>query len=138
MKPFSIIGGILAAVVVVAVLLLVFGVRFTSDVMAYDAAKEIVASGTVTGHEEFACPASESELGDHLLLKSGDKVYEVHLAPARVMRSTHWEFKTGENIEVRGAAVKFRGKDGLLARQITRGNEVFTFRDPQGKMLVRQ
>lgn len=138
MKPFSIFFGILAAVLVIAFLLLVFGVRFTSDVMAYNPANEIVATGVVTGAEEFACPAGEGELGAHVLLKTADKTYEIHLAPSRIMRSVKWDFKDGQQIEVRGAKVRFRGKEGLIARQITRGDEIFTFRDADGKMLIRQ
>ncbi|HWR17631.1 MAG TPA: hypothetical protein VN577_22570 [Terriglobales bacterium] len=138
MKPFSIFFGILAAVLVVVALLLVFGVRFTSDVMAYDPAKETTIAGIVAQHDEFACPASDGELGSHILLKTADKSYEVHLAPARVMRSMKWKFNDGDKIEVRGAPVRFRGHDGLMARQITKGDEVFTFRDPQGQLLVRQ
>lgn len=138
MKPFSIFFGIFAAIVFIAVLLLVFGVRFTSDVMAYDPAREIVAYGTVSGHDEFACPASDGELGEHILLKVDDKLYEVHLAPSRVVRSMKWKFANGEKIEVRGAQVRYRGKEGLIARQITRGDEVFNFRDPGGQLLLKQ
>ncbi len=137
-KPFSIIFGILAAVLVICALLLVFGVRFTSDVMAYDPAKEIVATGTVSGHDTFGCPASDGELGDHVVLKTADKTYEVHLAPSRVMRSLKWKFNDGDKIEVRGAQVRFRGKEGLIARQVTKGDEIFTFRDDKGVLLVHQ
>ncbi len=138
MKPFSVFFGMVAAVLVVAALLLVFGVRFTSDVMSYDPAKEILATGTVVGSEEFACPASHGELGGHILLKAADREYEIHLAPSRVMRSVNWKFKNGEQLEVRGAKVRFRGKEGLIARQIIRGDDVFTFRDPAGNLVVQQ
>ena len=138
MKNFSFLFGALAAVVLVALLLLVFGVRFTSDVMTYDPAKEIVLTGTVLDHAEFACPASDSELGEHILIKVQDKTYMIHLAPARVMRSLKWKFANGESIQVRGAQVSYRGTDGLIARQISRADEVFTFRDPNGTLLVKQ
>lgn len=138
MKPFSVVFGILAAVVVIALLLLVFGVRFTSDVMAYNPSNEIVTTGVVSDVHEFACPASEGELGQHFMLIAPDKNYEIHLAPSRVMRSVKWAFKDGDKIEVRGARVRFHGKEGLIARQIARGDEIFTFRDPQGKLLVQQ
>jgi hypothetical protein len=137
-KPFSVIFGVLAAVVVVALLLMVFGVRFTSDVMAYSPANEVVLSGTISDNHEFACPASDGELGQHFMLIAPDKNYEIHLAPSRVMRSVNWNFKDGDKIEVRGAKVRFRGKEGLIARQITRGDEIFTFRDPEGKLLIQQ
>jgi hypothetical protein len=138
MKVFSVLLGTLAAVLLIAVLLLVFGVRFSSDAMVYDPAREIVATGTVQGHDEFACPASNGELGDHILLKANNKLYEVHLAPARIMRSTQWKFNNGQTIEVRGAEVRYRGQDGLIARQITSGDNVYTFRDASGQLLLKQ
>lgn len=138
MKSFSLLFGTLGAVVVIAGLLLVFGVRFTSDLMSYDPAKEVLVKGTVTGLAEFACPADDGELGRHLTLKTADHEYEVHLAAARIMRGVGWQFKPGDIIEVRGALVRFRGKEGLLARQITVGNNIYTFRDPAGKLLITQ
>jgi hypothetical protein len=138
MKPYSIFFGMFAAILVIALLLLVFGVRFTSDVMAYDPAKEIVATGTVESLHEFACPAGNGELGGHLMLKTSDGEYEVHLAPSRILRSVNWRFEPGQQIEVRGAKVRFRGKEGLLARQITRGTDMYTFRDGTGKLLISQ
>jgi hypothetical protein len=72
------------------------------------------------------------------MLIAPDKNYEIHLAPLRVMRSVERAFKDGDKIEVRGAKVNFHGTEGLMARQITRGDETFTFRDAQGKLLVQQ
>lgn len=138
MKLKSFVFGMLGGVALIALLLLVFGVRFTSDAMAYDASKEISAKGTVMSTEDFACPASQGELGGHFTLKTADGEYEVHLAPARILRSLNWKFQPGQQLEVLGSKVKFRGKPGLLARQITTGNEIYTFRDPNGVLLIKQ
>ena len=54
------------------------------------------------------------------------------------MRSIGWQFAEGQAIEVRGEPVRFRGKEGLLARQITVGDNIYTFRDPNGQMLSMQ
>lgn len=137
-KSYSLLFGTLGAVVVIAGLLLVFGVRFTSDYMAYDPAKEITVKGNVVGFAEFACPAADGELERHLTIRTADHEYEVHLAPSRIMRSVGWEFKLGQAIEVRGAQVRFRGKDGLIARQITEGDNIYTFRSPSGEPLLKQ
>ena len=137
-KSYSLLLGTLGAIVVIAGLLLVFGVRFTSDYMAYDPAKETTVMGTVTGLEEFACPAADGELGRHVMLRSADREYEIHLAPSRIMRSVGWQFKNGDTLQVLGAKVRFRGKDGLIARQITKGNNVLTFRDASGVLLLKQ
>ncbi len=138
MKPKCFLLGMLGGVALIALLLLVFGVRFTSDVMAYDPSKVIDAKGVVVATEDFACPASQGELGAHLTLKTADGEYEVHLAPARIMRSLNWKFQPGQQLEVLGAKVKFHGKPGLLARQITTGNEIYTLRDPNGVLVIKQ
>lgn len=138
MKPKCFLLGMLGGVVLIALLLLVFGVRFTSDVMAYDASREISAKGTVAPASEFACPASDGELGAHFLLKTADGDYVVHLAPSRVIRSLHWNFAPGLQVEVVGAKVKFQGKQGLLAKTITTPTELYTLRDGNGVLLVKQ
>lgn len=138
MKSFSLLFGTLGAVVVIAGMLLVFGVRFTSDSMTYDSAKEFVITGTVVGFDEFACPAADGELGRHVRLQTADREYEVHLAPSRIMRSVGWQFKVGDQLDVRGAPVRFRGKDGILARQITIGDNIYTLRNQNGQLLIRQ
>ncbi|HVZ18392.1 MAG TPA: hypothetical protein VG897_14825 [Terriglobales bacterium] len=138
MRSFSLLFGIIGAVVVIAGLLLDFGVRFTSDAMTYDAAKEFVTSGTIVGFDEFACPAADGELERHLRLKTDSKEYEVHLAPSRVMRSVGWQFNAGTKIDVRGVPVRFRGKDGMLARQITIGDNIYTLRNQSGQLLIQQ
>lgn len=138
MKSFSLLFGTIGAVVVIAGLLLVFGVRWTSDQMSYDAAKEFTLQGTIVGFAEFACPASDGELERHLTLKTDKGEYEVHLAPSRIMRSVGWKFEQGDSIVVRGAPVQFRGKQGLLAKQITVGDNIYTIRDSSGRMLLTQ
>jgi hypothetical protein len=39
----------------------------------------------------------------------------------------------GDNVEVLGSRVIFEGRDAILAREITRGQETFVFRDANGK-----
>ncbi len=138
MKPKCFLLGMLGGVALIALLLLVFGVRFTSDVMAYDASKEVSVKGTVGVHDDFACPASHGELGAHFILKTASGDYVVHLAPARVMRSLRWKFPAGQQVEVVGAQVKYQGKPGLLAKTVTTDNEIYTFRDGSGALVVRQ
>lgn len=138
MKPKCFLLGMLGGVALIALLLLVFGVRFTSDVMAYDASKEISAKGTVAAGDEFACPGSQGELGAHFILKTGQGDYVVHLAPARVMRSLHWNFQPGQQVEVVGAQVRYQGKNGLLAKTITTDRDIYTLRDGSGVLVVKQ
>jgi hypothetical protein len=62
----------------------------------------------------------------------------VHLAPARVMRSHNLNFVVGDQLQVLGSRVTISGSQGLIAREITKGNEGYVLRDPQGKLLLEQ
>jgi hypothetical protein len=138
MNPKSLLLGMLGGAALIALLLLVFGVRFTADVMGYDPSREVNTVGTIVSTEDFACPATQGELGEHVMLKTAEGEYEVHLAPARIMRSLKWNFEPGQQVQVIGSKVVFHGKPGLLARRIMRGDELFTIRDSHGMLLVKQ
>jgi len=143
MKISSLLYGMGFAVVVVSVLLLVMGVSFHRPVSAqgaalYNAADEVVIGGLVREVQEFDCPVSEGDLASHLMLKTANGVIQVHLAPVRIMASHKLSFAPGDQIEVVGSRVQFDGKNGVIAREITRGNETFIFRDGKGKLLLVQ
>ena len=129
--------------VLIAFFLLVFGVSFHRPLgqgaALYDPSKEVLLKGVVKEVKEFSCPVSEGEMGSHLLLETADGMVQVHLAPGRVMRSQNLRFNPGEQLVVLGARVGMKmGSTDLIAREITRGNESFLFRDRQGKLMLTQ
>lgn len=143
MRMQSLLYGMAFAVVILAVLLLVLGVNFQrpatiQGAALYNPANEVTVRGVVQEIQEFDCPVSEGELGSHLLLKTADGVIQVHLAPVRIMTGQKLSFAPGDQIEVIGAKVKVAGKNGLIAREITRGNESLVFRDRNGVLLMVQ
>jgi len=143
MKIKSLLYGMAFAVVILVVLLLVLGVNFQTPnavqgAALYNPAGEVVVKGTVQEIQEFDCPVSEGELGSHLLLKTADGTVLVHLAPVRIVTSQNLTFAPDDQIEVIGAKVRVAGKNGLIAREITRGNESMIFRDRTGKLLIAQ
>jgi hypothetical protein len=143
MKLSSLLSGIMFACVVVVVLLLILGVNFQRPIPAqgaalYDPATEISVTGVVTEVSDFACPVSEGEVGNHLMLKAADRTIQVHLAPSRIMRGQHLVFERGEQLTVVGSQVRTLGKNDLIAREISRGNETIIFRDPTGKLIITQ
>lgn len=138
MKPFSLLFGMVLAVAVIAVLLLVFGVRAPQPKeLTYDPGAVVTERGTVQEVVDYPCPGSQGELGSHLVLKTDHDVIHVHLAPARVVRSVKFNFHPGDQVEVVGSRVEYRG-EGVIARDITRGQEVFRLRDASGKLLIQQ
>jgi len=143
MKISSLLYGMVAAVVVIVVLLLILGVSFHRPVSAqgaalYDAANEVSVGGRVQEVQEFDCPVSEGELASHLMLKTTDGVVQVHLAPVRIMASQKLSFAPGDQIEVVGSKIRLNGENGVIAREITRGNESFIFRDHEGRLMLVQ
>ena len=143
MKLSSLILGIALAVAVIAVLLSVLGVSFHAPstlqgAALYNPADEATLNGTVTGVEEFDCPVSENELGVHLVLKTSDGTFQIHLAPSRILQGQKLSFAPGDQVQVVGARVRLNGKKGIIARELTRGNESYIFRDAAGKLLMVQ
>lgn len=143
MKLSSFFLGTVFAIAVIAGLLLILGVRFQSPpagqgAALYNAGSEVTVRGTVREVREFTCPVSENEIGRHLMLDTPDGIVLVHLAPARIMRSHNLAFSAGEQLQVTGSRVRISGSQGLIAREITKGNEVYVLRDPEGKLLLEQ
>jgi hypothetical protein len=142
MKPFSLLLGTILSIAVLAMLLLTFGVKpqgsTEQGAALYDVAAESSVKGVVRAVEDFTCPVSESEIGRHLRLETPTGNVLVHLAPGRVMRSQRFSFAPGDKIEVLGSKLRLQGKDSVIAREITRGNESFFLRDRGGKLLLVQ
>lgn len=142
MKPFSLLLGSILSVAVIATLLLTFGVKprgpTEQGAALYNVASETTVKGVVRGVEDFTCPVSESEIGRHLRLQTANGTMQIHLAPARVMRSQNFSFSPGDQIEVLGSKVKVQGQESMMAREITRGNESFFIRDREGKLMLVQ
>lgn len=143
MKTISLLYGMVFAIVVTAALLLVLGVSFHRPAPAqgaalYNPANEVVLKGVVQEVQEFDCPVSEGELGSHLMLKTANGVVQVHLAPVRIMQGQQLTFAPGDQVEVVGSKIRLSGTNGLIAREITRGNESIIFRDREGKLMLVQ
>jgi hypothetical protein len=143
MKAFSLFIGMFLAVVVIAVLLLVFGVRFGRPSAAmgaalYNPATETSITGVVQEVQDFTCAVSEREVGRHLLLRTTDGVVQVHLLPSRVLRAQHVEFKPGERVAVTGSKTRLLGMDALIAREVVRGTDTFMLRDKAGSVMMQQ
>ncbi|MGE5207303.1 MAG: hypothetical protein ACM3PW_16960 [Chlamydiota bacterium] len=99
----------------------------------YDKATEVKLKGTVMDVRDYECPISGT-MGAHVTLKVQDgSTIELHLAATKYVKSYEMVFSKGDEIEVVGSKVKFNGADTILAREITRGQDLFVFRDDRGK-----
>ncbi len=143
MKLSSLLYGMVFAVVVISVVLLILGVNFHPPVSVqgaalYHASDEVTVKGVVQEVQDFDCPVTEGEIGSHVMLKTADGILQVHLAPVRIMSGQNLHFAPGDQIEVVGSKVRLAGKNGVIAREVTRGNETYTFRDHDGKLMLSQ
>lgn len=143
MKLSSLVVGAISAIAVIAVVLLIAGVHFERPLSSegaalYNPANEIVLKGVIREVKEYTCPVSEGEMGEHLLVNTENGLVQVHLAPGRILRSQEIIFATGDQISIVGSRFHFHGNNDVIAREITRGNENFVFRDHEGKLMLIQ
>jgi len=104
-----------------------------ATVPKYNAATESVFKGTVQEVRNRECPVSGG-LGSHVILKLDDgSTIEVHLASTKFVKTYDLTVKVGDRIEVTGSKVQFEGVDTIFAREVKRGDDVFVFRDKDGK-----
>ena len=122
----------------IAFIVTVFGIAAFAQagtVPQYDKSNEVRVSGTVQDVRDYQCPISGT-LGSHLTLKTNSGgLVEVHLAATKYTKSYEMIFAKGDAVEVLGSRVMWDGVDTVLAREITRKQETFMFRDKEGKPL---
>ncbi|MGI9103398.1 MAG: hypothetical protein ACR2IF_13250 [Terriglobales bacterium] len=133
MRTVKIVVGVLTVLLIV--ILSGLNMKRSGDSTVYAASNEIKLSGTVQDVQEYFCPVTDDR-GTHLLLDlGGGETTVVHVAVGRFLRENRVAFSPGQRIQVIGAKIRINGKDAVIAREITRGNEVITLRNAQGKPL---
>jgi DNA/RNA endonuclease YhcR with UshA esterase domain len=106
-----------------------------APVPKYDVTQEQDFKGTIEEIRDRQCPVSGG-MGAHVMLKLGDgQILEVHLAKTKFVKDYELTFTKGEQIEVKGVKVKFEGADTIFAREVKRGNDMYMFRDKDGKPI---
>ncbi|MBZ5628050.1 MAG: hypothetical protein LAO06_04205 [Acidobacteriia bacterium] len=121
-----------AVVVVLIVMLTAVTSRKDPDSLGYSAGNEFTTTGTVQDVQEFYCPVTEDR-GTHLVLKTDHGTMLVHVALSRFLREQKFAIQSGERLQVTGAKIRYQGREGMIAREIVRRDEVLTLRDTSGK-----
>jgi hypothetical protein len=135
MKTWPAIVLILALVAAVAPVFVLASPQGTpsATVPKYDPATEAVFKGTVQEIRDRQCPVSGG-LGSHVVLKlENGNTIEVHLATKKFVDEYELVFNVGDQLEVTGSKVIFEGVETIFAREVKRGNDVYVFRDKNGK-----
>jgi DNA/RNA endonuclease YhcR with UshA esterase domain len=111
-----------------------FAQKANGDVPKYDMSQEAKFKGVVDEVHERTCPISGG-MGSHLMVKIDNKIYEVHVASAKFVKSYDVTFQKGDELDITGVKTTFQGVDAILPREIKRGNDDFVFRDEKGKPI---
>jgi hypothetical protein len=100
----------------------------------YDSATEIDVEGSVTRVREVESRRGWTSV--HLDLAVGDAAYDVHVGPKFYLAEVGFAPKAGDQLHVLGSR---RGGTpaAIIARQITHGEQTWTFRDERGRPLWR-
>ena len=99
----------------------------------YNVSSEVTLKGTITDISERNCPISGS-MGFHFTLKTADgNTIEVHVATSKFVKDYEVSLNKDDQVEVVGSKVKFEGTETIMAREVTRGTDVFVFRFKDGK-----
>jgi hypothetical protein len=121
-----------AAFVLVVILILGNGMKQRAP--KYNVASEVKVEGVVQEVQQFWCPINGDE-GTHLILKTDAGILQVHVAPRRFLLGNGVNFSKGDQIAVVGSTVIYEGHDAVIARKITRRDQTFSFRQPDGRPL---
>ena len=95
---------------------------------------EVSVAGVVEDVQVFLCSLSAG-LGTHLTLRTESGMLIVHVAPTAFLASRQFVVAKGDHVEIVGSKVRYSGADALIVRTITRRNQTFIFRRPDGKPL---
>ena len=125
---------ILTVIAVVLVVVLIFGNGAKQRAPSYNAATEVKVEGVVEEVQQFWCPINGDE-GTHLMIKTDAGILQVHVAPRRFLHGNGMSFSKGDQIAVVGSTVTYEGHDAMIARKITRGDQTYAFRQPDGTPL---
>jgi len=125
---------VLTLVAFVLIVVLILGNGGRQRAPKYSAATEVKVEGVVQEVQQFWCPINGDE-GTHLMVKTDAGILQVHVAPRRFLQGNGMSFNKGDQIAVVGSTVTFEGHDAMIARKITRGDQTFAFRQPDGTPL---
>jgi hypothetical protein len=125
---------ILTVVAFVLVTILVLHNGAKQRAPKYNAATEVKVEGVVQEVQQYWCPIN-GDKGTHLMLKTDTGIVEVHVAPVRFLQGNGVSFSKADQVTVVGSMVIYEGHDAMIARKITRGDETFAFRQPNGRPL---
>lgn len=107
----------------------------------YDLATEATVTGTVESVEQIASPGGGRGRrglgGTHITLKTSGETLEVHLGPTAFLNEKKVAIAKGDTLVVVGSRVTVDDERVFIAKEVKKGDSVWTLRDPAGLPLWR-
>ncbi|HEU5401077.1 MAG TPA: hypothetical protein VFU86_06945 [Terriglobales bacterium] len=97
----------------------------------YNTASETTVTGIVQAVQQH--PGRRGGMGVHLLLKTQDSTLDVHVGPSWYLDKQEVKFAEGDTVEVTGSMLKTN--DGILAKEIKKGDKSLLLRNATGRPL---
>ena len=99
----------------------------------YDPKTEETVTGVI--QEVKLVAGSGRSPGTHLILKTETGVEDIHVGPNWYLTQQKYVLAKGDQIEIVGSKVNFRGVEVIIARQIKKGENTWALRDERGRPL---
>ena len=94
-------------------------------------------NGEVVRVDSYSSNRGTSQ-GIHLLVSTGKETIDVHLAPSWYLEERDFAIAPEDKITITGSKIDLNGEQGIIARQIKKGNESLILRDRYGYPLWRR
>ena len=96
----------------------------------YSSATETTVAGTVEDVKNV--PPGGGNGGLHLILNTASGPVEVHVGPTWYVSSRNVTFTKGDAVSLVGSKMMMSGREVLIAREITKGQQTLTLRAANG------
>ena len=107
----------------------------------YDLATEATVTGTVESVEQIASPSGGRGRrglgGTHITLKTSGETLQVHLGPTAFLNNKKVAIAKGDTLVVVGSRVTVDDERMFIAKEVKKGDTVWTLRDAAGLPLWR-
>ena len=107
----------------------------------YDVATEATVTGTVESIEQITGPAGGRGRrglgGTHITLKTSGETLEVHLGPTALLNDKKVVITKGDTLVIVGSRVTVDDERVFIAKEVKKGDSVWTLRDAAGLPLWR-
>ncbi len=98
----------------------------------YNPKTEVTFKGTVQEVKEYPSQGGGSRTGLHVILKTDNGSFDVHVGPTDYWKKNGFELTKGDSIQVIGSKIKVDDAEFIIAREVKKGDKAVTLRNAEG------